>query len=227
MSPEVRAAVAAARRYDEATGEFHGFAASRRNYDVAQGIGADGRPRSGVLEPSWRVGGASSAELAAFAAFARDPSLEIIGASHVEEFGKGRRAPADAIVEFQGDDPEWGPLLRYTIVKPPDQQLRQKIRGRCGEAWRGLPPPVISSDADSRVIRFRSRTGASQQSHQGKASIGYSGLDYSLVPDLSKYECPESEDDYRHRMVINAVALVFVSLISLAGFWLVNVITHS
>src|SRR5215813_1937472 len=134
MSPEVRAAVAAARRYDEATEEFHGFTASRRNYDVAQGIGADGQPRSGVLEPSWRVGGASSAELAAFAAFARDPSLEIVGACHVEEFGKDRRAPADAMVEFQGDDPEAGPLLRYTIVKPQDQQLRQRICGRCDGA---------------------------------------------------------------------------------------------
>jgi hypothetical protein len=28
-------------------------------------------------------------------------------------------------------------------------------------------------------------------------------------------------------MVINAVALVFVSLLGLAGFWLVNVIAHS
>jgi hypothetical protein len=227
MSPEVRAGVAAARQYDAAAEEFHGFTASRRNYDVAQGIGADSRPRSGVLESSWRVGGASSAELAAFAAFARDPSLEIVDASHVEEFGKGRRAPADAIVEFQGDDPEWGPLLRYTVVKPQDPQLRQRIRGRCGEAWRGLPPPVISSDADSRVIRFRSRTGAWQQSHRGKAPIGYSEPDDAPVPDLSKYECPESEDEYRHRMVINAIALVFVSLMSLAGFWLVNAIAHS
>jgi hypothetical protein len=126
MSPEVRAAVAAARRYDAAIEEFRGFTASRRNYDVAQGIGADGRPRSGVLEPSWRIGGASSAELAALAAFARDPSLEIVGASHVEEYGTGRRAPADALVDFQGDDPEAGPLLRYTTVKPQDQQLRQK-----------------------------------------------------------------------------------------------------
>jgi hypothetical protein len=226
MSPEIRAAVVAARRYDEATEEFHGFTASRRNYDVAQGIGADGRARSGVLESSWRVGGASSAELAAFAAFARDPSLEIIGASHVEEFGKGRRAPADAIVEFQGDDPEWGPLLRYTVVKSQDQ-LRQKIRVRCGEAWRGLPAPVISSGADSRVIRFRSRTGASQQSHRGKAPMSYSGPDDSPVPDLSKYEGPESADEYRHRMVINAIALVFVSLLSLAGLWLVNAIAHS
>jgi hypothetical protein len=226
MSPEVRAAVVAARRYDEATEEFHNFAASRRNYDVAQGIGADSQPRLGVLEPSWRVGGASSAEIMALAAFARDPSVEIVAASHVEEFGIGRRAPADAIVDFQGDDPEAGPLLRYTIVKPRDQQLSHKICGRCDGAWRGLPPSVISSDADSRVIRFRSRAGTLHRSH-GKAPIGYSGPDYSPVPGLSKYECPESEDDYRHRMVINAIALVFVSLLSFAGFWLVNVIAHS
>jgi Protein of unknown function (DUF3182) len=136
MLSQVRAAVAAARRYDEATGEFHGFAASRRNYDVARGIGVDGRPRSGVLEPSWRIGGASSAELAALAAFARDPSLQIVGASHVEEYGKGCRAPADAIVDFQGNDPEAGPLLRYTIVTPQNQLLQRS--GRCGKVWRGL-----------------------------------------------------------------------------------------
>jgi Protein of unknown function (DUF3182) len=126
MLPQVRAAVVAARRYDEATAEFHGFTASRRNYDVAQGIGVDARPRSGVLEPSWRIGGASSAELAALAAFARDPSLQIVGASHVEEYGKDCRAPAGAIVDFQGDDPEAGPMLRYTVVTP-QNRLHQKI----------------------------------------------------------------------------------------------------
>jgi len=226
-SPEVRAAVVAARRHDEATKEFHGFTASRRNYDVAQGIGADGWPQSGVLEPSWRIGGASSAELAAMAAFARDPSLEIVRASHVEEYGEGRRAPADAIVEFQGDDPEAGPLLRYTIVTPLDRTLRQKICGRCGGAWVDLPAPVISSDAASRVIQMRSRTGASHRSHQGKSLTACSGSDYSPVADLSKYESPESEHDYRHRMAVNAIALVFVSLLSLAGFWLANAIAHS
>jgi hypothetical protein len=127
MSPAARAAVAAARQYDEAAQEFPGFTASRRNYDVGHGHGADGRPRSGVLEPSWRMGGASSAELAALAAFARDPSLEIVCASHVEEYGKDRRAPAHAIVDFQGEDPEAGPLLRYTIAKPQNQQLRQRV----------------------------------------------------------------------------------------------------
>lgn len=125
MAPEVHAAVVAARRYDEATAEFHGFVASRRNYDVGQGIGVDDRPRSGVLEPSWRVGGASSAELAALAAFASDPSLQIVRASHVEEYGKGCRAPAGAMVDFQGDDPEAGPMLRYTIVTPQNRLHRK------------------------------------------------------------------------------------------------------
>jgi hypothetical protein len=118
MPATVGAAVAAARRYDQAAEEFPGFMASRRNYDVGQGIGVDGRTRSGVFEPSWRIGGASRAELAALAALASDPSLQIVRASHVEEFGKGCQAPADAIVDFQGDDPEEGPLLRYTVVKP-------------------------------------------------------------------------------------------------------------
>jgi hypothetical protein len=134
MSAAIGTAVAAARCYDAATAEFPGFIASRRNYDVVQGIGAGGEARSGVLEPSWRVGGASSAELAALAAFARDPTLQIVRASHVEEYGKGCQAPTDAIVEFQGEDPEAGPLLRYTIVKPHSRRLvkRSRCSGRRG-----------------------------------------------------------------------------------------------
>jgi hypothetical protein len=127
MPAAVGTAMAAARCYDAATEEFPGFMASRRNYDVVQGIGTDGQARSGVLESSWRVGGASSAELAALAAFARDPSLRIVRASHVEEYGKDCRAPADAVVEFQGNDPEAGPLLRYTVVKPQGRRLPQRL----------------------------------------------------------------------------------------------------
>ena len=42
------------------------------------------------------------------------------------------------------------------------------------------------------------------------------------MPDLAKYECPESDDEYWHRMAINAGALVFTSLLVLAGLWLAN-----
>jgi len=225
MSSEVHAAVIAAKLYDGATEELRGFMASRRNYDVAHGIAADGRARSGVLEPSWRVGGASTAELAAMAAFARDPELQIVRASHVEEYGNGHRAPADAIVDFQGEDPEAGPLLRYTTVKPQIRCSRQKISIGYNGRWRNLPPAVMSSDPDSRVVRFESRADASQ--HRGKAGMRHFRPEYSPVPDLSKYECLESEDEYRHRMVVNAIALVFVSLLSVAGVWLANALAHS
>ena len=83
------------------------------------------------------------------------------------------------------------------------------------------------NEADSRVVRFRPRTAASHRSHLGKASIAHSGPDYSPVPDLLKYERPESIDDYRHRMVVNAIALVFVTLLIFAGLWLVNMMAHS
>jgi len=117
MRPNTRAALAQARVYDQAMSTYPRFTASRRNYDVGQGIGADGRRRSGVLESSWRAGGASSAELAALAAFVQDPTLQIIEASAVEEFGIDGKAPPDAIIHFQGNGSDVGPLLRYTVIK--------------------------------------------------------------------------------------------------------------
>ena len=116
MDPAIRLAVAQARAYDRAGGSYPGFFASRRNYDVGQGLDGQGRWRSGVFEASWRSGGASTAELAAFAAFARDPTLQVVEASAVKEFGKPFEVPGDAIVHFQDHDPKDGPILRYTVV---------------------------------------------------------------------------------------------------------------
>ncbi len=62
---------------------------------------------------------------------------------------------------------------------------------------------------------------------RGEARIGNSGLDHSPVADLAKYECLESDDDYRHRMIMNAIALVFTSLLILAGVWLANMMPHA
>jgi hypothetical protein len=57
LAPFARRAIAQARVYDEAALRcFPGLFASRRNYDVANGIDAHGRQCSGVLEQSWRVG---------------------------------------------------------------------------------------------------------------------------------------------------------------------------
>src|SRR5215210_628554 len=71
-----RRAIGQARAYDTAAwGAFPGMILSRRNYDVAQGLDARRQPRSGVLEQSWRIGGASGAEIAALEAFRADCAL--------------------------------------------------------------------------------------------------------------------------------------------------------
>ena len=111
-----RLAVVQARSYDQATSEYHGFLASRRNYDVGQGLDGKGQWRSGVFEASWRSGGASTAELMAMLAFAADPTLQVLEVSAVKEFGQAGTPPGNAMIHFKGDDPEDGPILRYTLV---------------------------------------------------------------------------------------------------------------
>ena len=116
---EARLAVSQARLYDRTAGEcFPGFFASRRNYDVAQGMGFGGRARCGVLEQSWRIGGASGAEIAALEAFRADPTLRTVRARTVEIYGEAE-PPPDATVYFHGIDDRVGAILKYTLVERP------------------------------------------------------------------------------------------------------------
>jgi len=112
--PSARRAVEQARVYDRAAFEcFEGLLASRRNYDIAEGTDATGHVRSGVLEQSWRIGGASGAEVAALAAFRNDPSLASVRASCTEIYGAQVSPPAEATIYFQGVDKQAGPLTKY------------------------------------------------------------------------------------------------------------------
>jgi hypothetical protein len=117
VEPAVGLAIRQARIYDGATEEY-GIIASRRNYDVGQGIDARGHRRSGVFEASWRLGGASPAELAAVHLFAESPSLEVVQASTVEAYGRNAEPPPGAIVHFHGEDEQDGPMTRYTVATP-------------------------------------------------------------------------------------------------------------
>lgn len=123
--PEASLAVNQARIYDRNATKYRGFLASRRNYDIGQGTDGRGQWRSGVLEASWRSGGASTAELAALTAFADDPSLQVVQTTSVKHYGTSRKIPAGASIHFQGDDPEDGPLLRYTTAARALRQAAQ------------------------------------------------------------------------------------------------------
>jgi len=96
--------------YDAALGHYPGVIASRRNYDVGQGHDRDGNLLSGVLEQSWRIGGATGAELCAFECFQNDPNITAVEASTYCVFGWDAQLPPQAIVQFDGADTRYGPM---------------------------------------------------------------------------------------------------------------------
>lgn len=116
---DLRLAIAQAFRYDAAAMAcFPGLRVSRRNYDIAQGLDRRGRLRSGVLEQSWRIGGASSAEIGALQAFHADPSLQVVRAASFEAFGASPALPQGAQVLYQAEDPALGPMTKCMKVEP-------------------------------------------------------------------------------------------------------------
>ncbi len=111
-------AVALARRYHDAALEcYAGLFVSRANYDVVVGRDEHGHTQAGVLEQSWRIGGASGAEVEALRALRADPRRRSVRASTVERHGAtAADAPAGAIVGYADNDPDAGPILKYTMV---------------------------------------------------------------------------------------------------------------
>jgi hypothetical protein len=123
---DLRRAIALARTYHAAALDcFAGMFASRANYDVARGRDAQGRVLAGVLESSWRIGGASGAEVAALQALLDDPALSSVRASTTEVHGPQAVVPPGAIVYFQGDDEHVGPITKYAQVHDHAHARRQ------------------------------------------------------------------------------------------------------
>lgn len=123
--PTVRRAIRQALAYDAAATACYGLIASRRNYDVAVGTDALGGLLSGVLEQSWRIGGASGAEIAALQLLRREPALQRVHASCTERYGEDVQPPPGARVHFQGLDAERGPMTKYTQVHAATPEARE------------------------------------------------------------------------------------------------------
>ncbi len=112
----VRLAVEQAMRYDRAVmSAFPQFYASRRNYDVVQGRDEQERAVSGVLEQSWRFGGASAAEIRGLNLLDSAPQLRSVQASTHEIYAPEVTVPANADVYFDGDDGHGGRLVKYCV----------------------------------------------------------------------------------------------------------------
>jgi hypothetical protein len=121
LSSAVRQAVEQAMAYHRAAlSSFGGMFVSRCNYDIAQGIDDSGARWSGVLEQSWRIGGASGAEVAALRAFADDPSLQVVRARTCERYGGNTPVPAGAWVLYDGVDDRVGHITKYALASGHD-----------------------------------------------------------------------------------------------------------
>jgi len=117
LEPEMHTAVQQTLVYHHAAMDcFTGMFASRCNYDIIQGRDAAGREHSGVLEQSWRIGGASGAEAAALHAFRNSPRLLRVRASTVEVYGDDVTLPPGAELTYSGVDTNSGRLTKYVQV---------------------------------------------------------------------------------------------------------------
>ncbi|QXI26342.1 DUF3182 family protein [Pseudomonas vanderleydeniana] len=116
LEPQVRQAIEYARVYDTAAAlSFPGFFASRRNYDVLQGLDAKGESTFGVLEQSWRVGGATGAELAALEVLRERKAVKAVRASTHESHAECT-LPQQAQVLYRGLDSRGDFILKYAQV---------------------------------------------------------------------------------------------------------------
>ena len=67
-----------------------------------------------------------------------------------------------------------------------------------------------------RIVAFRPRMTL------GKNKSTQPGLHDLPVDDLQKYERNGEPDDYRRRMIINAIAFTFIVALTCAGIWLAD-----
>ncbi len=80
-----------------------------------------------------------------------------------------------------------------------------------------MTDPSPQSNDNGRIIRFRPR-GASRSGWRWPAQRRQT--DETPVADLSQYERGSGEDDFSHRMKMNALGLLVATVLIAVGIWL-------
>jgi hypothetical protein len=74
---------------------------------------------------------------------------------------------------------------------------------------------IAHDDERGRVLPFRPASTSRRQSSRGSPG--------APIDDLDKYARADAhEDDYRHRMMVNIAAVVFVMVLAGIGVWIAN-----
>jgi hypothetical protein len=77
-----------------------------------------------------------------------------------------------------------------------------------------------SNEPEGRILQFRPRGGSLFVHHAPPPPA-------PQVPDLKKFESePEEPGEYRHRMLMNALALGFTVLLVAGGIWIADYMGH-
>jgi hypothetical protein len=76
------------------------------------------------------------------------------------------------------------------------------------------------ADDDHQVLPFRPRNAAPEAGHGSHWPLHPGKPAAPSVKGLAKYEGGDSEDNYRHRMMVNLAALLVTVALSIAGVWL-------
>lgn len=79
-----------------------------------------------------------------------------------------------------------------------------------------MPDHLSSATDDDRVISLRTR-------RKFQPAGGHQGPPLAA---LDTYQRSSEPDDFRHRMLVNALAFSFVAALVLAGLWLADTITE-
>ena len=78
--------------------------------------------------------------------------------------------------------------------------------------------PRQSSNEGHSVVPFRRR----RRTAEVPARLLKPGSNVTILLSLTKYESDGQEDDYRHRMLVNLLALVVIVALVATGVWLAS-----
>ena len=82
----------------------------------------------------------------------------------------------------------------------------------------------MASGEEHQVLQFRPRGRRAALPRQVPAAPEHQnlsqGLPQGLPEDLSRYEARDEPDDFRHRMITNAIAFAAAVALTVAGVWL-------
>lgn len=85
-------------------------------------------------------------------------------------------------------------------------------------------PDPNEAHESAQVLRFQRRRRAGQQPPRGSATAA-NGSETEPIDDLARYEEEDSSVDYRHRMMMNFIAVLIVAALVGAGVWIADTIT--